>query len=344
MKKLLLIAPDSIHTFNFLQLIEGSFEEVFLITSGKSFDYKVKNEILYFGLRNPFKWFTTINQIKNIYSKFKPDLVHVHQANSFAFYSLHALKKRYVPLILTAWGSDILLNSQRGFPLANILKYNLSHADFFTSDSKYMASKMVQIANRKLDITIANFGFVPYPVECQKENIIYSNRSHTPLYRINSIIQSFHLFIKKSTGWKLVIAGHGKDTELLKKLCLDLNIEDKVLFVGFVNSKENAVWYQRSKIFVSVPESDATSISLLEAMYYGCIPVLSDLPANHEWVTDGYNGCIVNNLDSEFITPALSLNPVTVQTINQKFMNEAGTNSANKKIFIDLYHRVLNEN
>src|SRR5436190_4621945 len=35
-----------------------------------------------------------------------------------------------------------------------------------------------------------------------------------------------------------------------------------------------------SALFVSVPSSDGTSSSLLEALAAGCLPVLSDIPAN----------------------------------------------------------------
>ncbi len=45
-------------------------------------------------------------------------------------------------------------------------------------------------------------------------------------------------------------------------------------------------------IYASCSESDATSVSLLEAMAAGCYPIVSDLPANREWITDGRNGSL----------------------------------------------------
>jgi glycosyltransferase involved in cell wall biosynthesis len=44
---------------------------------------------------------------------------------------------------------------------------------------------------------------------------------------------------------------------------------------------------------MSLPESDSVAVSVLEAMGHGCIPILSDLPANHELVEDGENGLIL---------------------------------------------------
>jgi hypothetical protein len=45
--------------------------------------------------------------------------------------------------------------------------------------------------------------------------------------------------------------------------------------------------------YLSLPASDSVSVSVLEAMGHGCIPILSDLPANRELVDDGRNGLIL---------------------------------------------------
>jgi len=92
---------------------------------------------------------------------------------------------------------------------------------------------------------------------------------------------------------------------------------------------------------VSVPESDATSISLLEAMAFGCVPVVSDLPANREWIQNGVNGIIADNLDIDFITPALSLDQDKVRIVNTGLITEHGTKEANRRKFLQLYDRLL---
>src|SRR4029079_13645664 len=43
----------------------------------------------------------------------------------------------------------------------------------------------------------------------------------------------------------------------------------------------------RAEVYVSASRSDSTSQSLLEAMAAGALPVVSDIPGNREWVTDG---------------------------------------------------------
>ena len=82
-----------------------------------------------------------------------------------------------------------------------------------------------------------------------------------------------------------------------------LGLGARVEFSGLLAPEALARAYRRSAVFVSVPVSDGTSVSLLEAMAAGCLPVLSDLPANREWVQDGRDGLLVAGLDG--LTAAL---------------------------------------
>ena len=55
--------------------------------------------------------------------------------------------------------------------------------------------------------------------------------------------------------------------------------------------------YARAQWYLSLPESDSVAVSVLEAMGHGCIPLLSDLPANRELVEPGRNGLIVRDAE-----------------------------------------------
>jgi glycosyltransferase involved in cell wall biosynthesis len=72
-----------------------------------------------------------------------------------------------------------------------------------------------------------------------------------------------------------------------------LGIKSSVHFVGYVNEPVQSNYYATAQFYFSLPESDATSVSLLEAMAYGCVPIVSDIPANREWIEHGKNGIIV---------------------------------------------------
>ena len=80
---------------------------------------------------------------------------------------------------------------------------------------------------------------------------------------------------------------------------------------------------------------------MLEALAYGCIPVLSDLPANWEWVESGRNGLIVKHLDANFLKKALKLDQAEVAAINREIIEERGTIEVNRQKFIDIYNRAI---
>jgi glycosyltransferase involved in cell wall biosynthesis len=224
-----------------------------------------------------------------------------------------------------------------------MVEHILNKAKHFTSDSVFMADEMNRIANKKLDTTIANFGINITITGEAKENWIYSNRAHHALYRIDEIIKAFSKFSTKTiaNNWKLVIAGEGELTPTLKELSKQLGITKKVDFVGWLNKDQNSSFYQKARLYVSIPTSDATSISLLEAMASGCIPVVSDLPANAEWITDGINGVVVKNLAEDFLERALQLDYDLVKKTNSEIINRDGTREANRNKFVHLYDSIL---
>ncbi len=345
MKKLLIIGSNSIHVYNYINLVKDYFDEIILITNKKREGTDVKTIELDFHLKLSSR-LKTVAKIKKLIQEYAPSIIHIHQVNSYAYYSLVAARKSSVPKILTAWGSDILLSPKKNYLLKKMVQFNLRHADFFTSDSEFMAEEMRSLLpRRKLDILIANFGIEIIEKDLLKENIIYSNRLHKKLYQIESVINAFKLFLENSIdkSWKLVIAATGEETNNLKSMVEHLNLKGNVEFVGWVDQEKNVEYYSKARLFVSIPESDATSISLLEAMAYGCIPVLSDLPANREWIDDGKNGIIVNSPSENIFERALNLNISEVASINKRIIIEKGTKVANKKKFIQLYDHFLQQ-
>jgi glycosyltransferase involved in cell wall biosynthesis len=343
MRKLLLISSNTIHTYKYLQLVEDYFDEVLLITNEKSKFYDYPTVELNFNLKIK-TLFSTVKEIKKQIELFQPSIIHIHQANSYAFFALLACRKSFIPTVLTAWGSDVLILPKSNFLLKKMVRFNLRNADFLTSDSIYMAQEMEKITPLKNRIIIANFGIDVTPITCEKENIIYSNRLHKKLYRVDKILEAFSLFYtNNNTDWKLVIAATGTETDTLKIKAAELNLEHAIEFVGWIQKEDNEKWYSKAKIWVSIPESDATSISLLEAMACGCIPVVSDLPANREWIQSGLNGIIVNDLESDFISDALKLNLTEAINMNKNRIEKDGTKASNRIKFIQLYQTILKQ-
>ena len=342
MKKLLFIGSNCVHTYNYFHLIKSYFDLIVMVTDDQHelIDAKISN--CYYvnsSLKKLSNYSTAIKAYRDIIEEENPDVIHIQQISTYSFLLLRALKKskKKIPVVLTTWGSDVLLLPEKGFIFKKIVQYVLNHCDKFTTDAQFVADRMQQLARKPLHTVIANFGINIVDIEIEKENIIYSNRLHKPLYRIDKIIKAFHAFSKKHPDWKLVVGAVGPETDSLKLLTKEMNIEDKVTFIGWVDAAVNSKMYAKSRLWVSIPESDATSISLLEAMSLGCIPVVFDLPANHEWIQHGVNGIIVKDIENNFLEEALSIDFEKAAHMNAEIIHQKGTKETNQKLFFEIY-------
>jgi glycosyltransferase involved in cell wall biosynthesis len=163
------------------------------------------------------------------------------------------------------------------------------------------------------------------------------------LYRIDYILRAFAKFKSQPhrEEWKLIVGAVGEETENLKALALSLCIENSTTFVGWLQPEDNANNYAKATYYISIPESDATSISVLEAMASGCIPILSNLPSSVEWVSHGTTGFIVKDVQSDFISGAFEMNLSNASELNKQRIERDGTKDANRKKFLSLYEKIL---
>ncbi|MBM3452299.1 MAG: glycosyltransferase family 4 protein [Bacteroidetes bacterium] len=340
MKKLLIVGSNSVHTFNYIDLIKEYFDDILLVTNKLNPDSTIPQVTANFHY-NFTSFFATPKKIKEVVEQFSPTHIHVHQANSYAFFTARAISKKE-NMFLTAWGSDILLLPKRSFFWKKMVQYSLNRFSFFTADSQEVADQIIKLVTVKNRVLVANFGIEIHEVSTKKENVIYSNRLHKPLYRVNKVIGAFHRFLQTNPteNWKLVIGAVGTETDKLKEMVTELGIENQVEFVGWVDNELNRNYYAKSKFWISLPESDATSISLLEAMAYGCVPIVSNLPSNKEWIKEGENGFIVQDLEEEYLSEMLSFDLEKAVSLNKERIRKDGTKEANRKKFIQLYEQL----
>jgi glycosyltransferase involved in cell wall biosynthesis len=229
--------------------------------------------------------------IKKIVQKIWPKYVNAHYISSYGL--LAALVKRsnlHIKLIQSAWGSDVLVTPFESTLKRKIAKFALQYADLIISDSFYMSDKILEISGNDAIETFA-FGLENVDFEekiLKDENLIFSNRMLAPNYNIDKIITWFTSL--QNDALQLVIAHDGSQREALKKLVDSHNLSKQVTFVGFLTQDEQYALYKRAKYYISIPTSDSTSVSLLEAMAFECYPIVSNLPANREWIIDECNG------------------------------------------------------
>jgi len=339
-KKLILVgaSKDSVHLKNYYNLVKNCFDDILILTNS-TIDY-CNFKIIDFSLNKPLKIVKSIKIVRQIIFDYNPSIIHIHQANSYAYITLKANQKK-IPTVLTTWGSDVLILPNKGGVYKYIVKFNLKTANYITADAVYMSNSIQKLIGKK-EVLIANFGInyneIKIPI---KENIIYSNRLHNKLYNIDKIIAGFYEFLKQNPDWKLILGGNGRLTKELKELAKSILPKESYEFVGFVDAEKNQEYYLRSKIWVSIPSSDGTAISLLEAMGYGCIPVVSDLPANLEWINSGENGIVVSNSVQQSFRNALLLDIEKIQQKNKTLILNKATKEVNNKKFVSIYNKII---
>ena len=90
-----------------------------------------------------------------------------------------------------------------------------------------------------------------------------------------------------------MVANDGSERAGMERWVQQEGLQQRIRFVGRLSAAEQALQYDQAQWYISQPQSDSVAVSVLEAMAHGCVPLLSDLPANHELVRDGDNGWIV---------------------------------------------------
>ena len=222
-----------------------------------------------------------------------PDWLHAHYLTS---HGTLAWLARFLGvsgrLCGSAWGSDILVAPQQSVLLRWITRRVLKACALSTSDSTTMAERMRELGAR--EILVFPFGLEVVPPEPNdKDNaLFFSNRSLEPMYEPLRVVDSFARIAAAWPDARLVIANDGSLRATVQQRVQALGLAERVRFTGRLDAATQSQWYGAARWYYSLPRSDSVSVSLLEAMGHGCIPVVSDLPANRELVHHGRNGWV----------------------------------------------------
>lgn len=337
--KVLVVGSKSIHVSSFIGALNSFGIIPDLLSEEKSGFEQINQEmILSFRDVKPWNFVSLESKLKASISALKPEIIHIHQINRVAYFVAKIGQKLGIPVLTTAWGSDVLVVPSANFFYRFLVRKTLQRSEIVTGDSMEMIDAMKKLCPNK-EYHLLQYGIDPIPVG-EKQNIVYSNRLHKELYRIDQIIQYFAEFVREYQDWQLVIGAIGTETESLKSIVSTLGISEKVKFVGWLEKEDNNFWYSRSKIYISIPRHDGTAVSLLEAMSAGCIPVVSQLDVSKEWVEHGVNG-VIESKGQNPLFQALEMDQQQCAAYNQEQIERRALRTTCTKEFINLYKKLL---
>jgi L-malate glycosyltransferase len=224
-----------------------------------------------------------------------PTWIHAHYLTSHGTLAwlaqrLYGVRGR---LVGSAWGSDILVTPERHALWRSATRRVLRACALTTSDSQVMAARMRQLGAREVMVFPFGLDSLPPPPGPKHEALFFANRGLELLYAPGRVIEVFHALAQALPQAQLVVANKGALLDALRAQARELDLSTRVQFVGHLDADAQAQWYGRARWYLSLPQSDSVSVSVLEAMAHGCVPILSDLPANRELVRHADNGLIV---------------------------------------------------
>lgn len=238
-------------------------------------------------VKRPADWLFRVGEARRHVNDLAPDIVHAHYVTSYGYL---AARCECHPLVVTAWGSDILVTPFESRLKRWITGWTLRRADLITGDSRDLI-EAVSAYRPRARLEEVHWGadvskFYPASWGDKIGFQIVSLRAWEPNYRIDKIVEGLCLFLKRNpdADAHLHLLGGGSQKDALTAQVHALGLTDRVTFAGRVGDAEMASTLRKSKVSISIPASDATSVSVLESMACGLPVIGSDLPANRQWL------------------------------------------------------------
>lgn len=298
-----------IHTQRWVNYFAQRGHDVHLISfrSGEGYPksvrfYKLTLLTKLWAISRYINWLIWFMQVRRLVSKIKPDII---EGQEIIAYGHLAIASGFRPAVLTALGSDILISPKLKRLYWFLNKYALRKAAIVICNSETVKKELL-----KLGVESTRIRMIYNGIETQKFNpqrgqgfrdrlgipegpVVVSTRNFKPVYNVEMLIRAVPLVLEQEPQTRFMIISDGEQRDYLNRLVISLGISNSISFLGRVEHDELPDFLAAADIYVSTSLSDGTSLSLQEAMACELPPVVTDLPANREWLTDGENGFIV---------------------------------------------------
>jgi glycosyltransferase involved in cell wall biosynthesis len=271
-------------------------------------DYAAKGNVIV-HLYDPDKLYANDNflvrfakktlDLRRYIREIKPDVLHFQFVVDLAYTAPFLGFKN---IVLTPWGSDVLIFPQRSRRIYYFLKFTLHSAQVITYLSDQLLARMNSIASLKGKRVIKviysvtkNFkdfikqdeiaAFKKEHSLTPQNKIVISFRNIMEVYNLEEIIQAMAIVIKKDPAVRFIIKYEYnivERVEKIKALVKEQGIAGQTIFVGAIPNNKMFNFYALSDVGVSFSKSDGCPVSVLEAMAVGLPLVVSDIPANRQ--------------------------------------------------------------
>lgn len=171
--------------------------------------------------------------------------------------------------------------------------------------------------------------FVEKRQKIKKEKILlYVGRIDSSQKRVDLLLEIWNRLYHKYRDWSLMIVGGGEELEIMKQKAQIFDLQ-RIYFEGFQDPKS---YYEKSGLFCMTSSFEGFGIVLVEAMYYGVVPVaFNSFLSITDIIDDKINGFLVEPFNLDQYTQVLS-----VLMENDQLREEISYSSIEKSNFFSL--------
>lgn len=233
------------------------------------------------------------------------DILHVHYAvphASVAYMAKKILltKGKYIPIVTTLHGTDITLVGKDP-AMAPVVQFSINKSDGVTAVSHALKKETLEAFDIKKDIQVIhnfidlnrfnrqNKDHFKQAIAPNGERIFIHVSNFRKVKRMEDVIQMFNI-VQDQIPATLLMIGDGPERYKMEELCRELQLCDKIRFLGKQEAVEELLAI--SDIFVMPSENESFGLAALEAMACGVPVISSNVGGIPEVNIDGKTGYI----------------------------------------------------
>jgi glycosyltransferase involved in cell wall biosynthesis len=257
-----------------------------------------------------FRWIDLpryVLSLRRVIKHIQPDLIHAGPIQTCAFI---AVLTGFKPILTMSWGFDLMQDVHRNWWYERVTQYVLRNSQYFTSDAMVTRDKAVAYGMDSERTVVFPWGvdldyFSPKNWSTgktdQRENVftLFCNRAWEPRYGVDVLARAFVRVAGSRPELSLILLGGGSQGARIRQILLNGGVLDRVTFGGQISQTELPRWYHWADVYISPSHVDGSSVSLMEALACGLPCLVSDIPANQEWVANGENGWLFPDGDAD---------------------------------------------
>jgi glycosyltransferase involved in cell wall biosynthesis len=211
-----------------------------------------------------------------------------------------------VPNILSLHGGDIYdpskkLSPHRNFFFKRAVKFILNRADSIVAQSSNTRDNAIKYYNPEKEISIIPLAFHAPKLPTKTRKDLGISDDDFVLITIGRIVKRKAIDVALNAlaaldnkRIKMFILGDGPEKEFLENLCRELEIEEQVMFLGFVDDETKYSYLKNSDLFILTSLHEGFGIVFMESMYIGLPIVCTNHGGQVDFLKHEENALLIN--------------------------------------------------